>query len=218
MRAYAGFSGYSANTPGTPGHIFRTTNRGTTWTNVSGNLPDVPVTSVALDTAHADTHIIVGTDLGIFETNNGGTTWTEQNTGMARVSVFDLDLRGDGVLIASTHGRGMFRSTGSIITGVGGPAAGLPAEHALAQNYPNPFNPVTTIGFDVASASDVTLRIYDEAGREVGRLIDGPLAPGSYTRTFDGAGFASGVYFYVLDARSRDGSSFREMKKMLLIR
>ncbi|HLF15656.1 MAG TPA: T9SS type A sorting domain-containing protein, partial [Bacteroidota bacterium] len=217
-RAYIGFSGYNTNTPTTPGHLFRTTNRGTTWTNVSGNLPDVPVNAVALDTAHADTHIIVGTDLGVFETANGGTSWTEENSGMAKVAVFDLDLRNDGVLVAATHGRGMFKTTGSIITSVSEIPSGVPLAHRLAQNYPNPFNPVTTVTFDVASASDVTLRVYDAAGREVARLFDGPLDPGSYGSTFDGAGLASGVYFSVLETSSRDGGYFRDMKKMLLVR
>jgi photosystem II stability/assembly factor-like uncharacterized protein len=217
-RAYAGFSGYNTNTPGTAGHVFRTLTRGGSWTNVSGNLPDVPVNAIALDTAHADVHIIVGTDLGVFETTNGGTTWTEQNTGMAKVSVFDLDLRYDGVLLAATHGRGVFSTTGSIITSVEEIPSGIPAAHRLGQNYPNPFNPVTTIPFEVASTSRVTLVVYDAAGREVERLFDGELEPGSYRSTFDARNRASGVYFTVLESRQRDGGYFRDMKKMLLLR
>jgi hypothetical protein len=217
-RAYAAFSGYNANTAATPGHVFRTTNRGSTWANVSGNLPDIPVNSIALDTSHADTHIIVGTDLGIFETTNGGTSWTEQNGGLAKVAVFDLDLRSDGVLVAATHGRGMYRTTGSVITAVEEVSGGVPAEHRLSQNYPNPFNPSTTIAFDIASATEVTLRVYDAAGREVATLFDGRLEPGSYTSTFDGSSVASGVYFTVLEAGRAGGGAFREMRKILLVR
>jgi len=218
-RAYAGFSGYNANTPTTPGHVFRTTNKGSTWTNVSGTLPDVPVNCIALDTAHADTHIIVGTDLGVFETTDGGTSWTEQNAGLAKVAVFDLDLRpGDGVLLAATHGRGMFRTPASVITAVEEVSSGVPAEHRLSQNYPNPFNPSTTIAFDIASATDVTLKVYDATGREVATLFDGRLGPGSYTSTFDGSSVASGVYFTVLEAGREGGGAFREMRKMLLVR
>jgi hypothetical protein len=217
-RAYAAYSGYGVNTSGTPGHVFHTTNRGSTWTNVSGNLPDVPVNAIALDSSHADTHIIVGTDLGVFETTNGGTSWTEQNGGMAKVAVFDLDLRPDGVLVAATHGRGMFRTTGSVITAVEVVSSGVPAAHRLSQNYPNPFNPSTTIAFDIASATDVTLRVYDAAGREVATLFDGRLEPGSYTSEFDGSSVASGVYFTVLEAGRAGGGAFREMRKMLLIR
>jgi photosystem II stability/assembly factor-like uncharacterized protein len=217
-RAYVAYSGYNANTAATPGHVFRTTNRGSTWTNVSGNLPDVPVNAIALDTLNAATHIIVGTDLGIFETTNGGTSWTEQNGGLAKVAVFDLDLRPDGVLVAATHGRGMFRTTGSVITAVEEVSSGVPAAHRLSQNYPNPFNPSTTIAFDIASAADVTLRVYDAAGREVATLFEGRLEPGSYTSTFDGSSAASGVYFTVLEAGRAGDRGFREMRKMLLVR
>jgi photosystem II stability/assembly factor-like uncharacterized protein len=217
-RAYAGFSGFNNNTPTTPGHVFRTTNKGTTWTNVTGNLPDVPVNAIALDTAHADLHIILGTDLGVFETTNGGTSWTEQNAGLAKVAVFDLDLRPDGVLVASTHGRGMFKTPGSVITAVEEVSAGVPAAHRLSQNYPNPFNPTTTIAFDIASSTEVTLRVYDATGREVATLFDGRLEPGSYTSTFDGTSVASGVYFTVLEAGRGGEGAFREMRKMLLVR
>ncbi|HLB00717.1 MAG TPA: hypothetical protein VJO14_04965, partial [Bacteroidota bacterium] len=218
-RAYAGYSGYNTNTPGTPGHVFRTINRGTSWTNISGNLPDVPVNTVAIDTLNPATHIIVGTDLGVFETTDGGTTWTEENAGMARVAVFDLDLRPDGVLIAATHGRGLFRTPGSIITAVTESPGSIPQAHALRQNYPNPFNPATTIAFDVAAVSDVRLRVFDAAGREVETLYHGELGPGSYNAKFDGAGRASGVYFYTLELRAAGGGFIStDTKKMLLVK
>lgn len=210
-RAFVGFSGYAS------GHVFRTTNRGVSWSNVSGNLPDVPVNAIAIDTANPQTHIVVGTDLGVFETTNGGTSWAEANTGLAKVSVADLDLRSDGVLVAATHGRGMFRTAGSI-TSVADRPAGVPASTRLAQNYPNPFNPSTTIAFDLATSAEVDLTVFDAAGRRVSNLIRGPLGPGSHERRFDGGGIASGVYFYVLEARGSDGIALREMKKMLLVR
>ncbi len=218
LRAYAAFSGYNANTPGFPGHLFRTISRGVSWTNVSGNLPDVPVNVVVLDTLKPTLHIIVGTDLGVFESTNGGTTWTEQNTGLAKVSVTDLDLRPDGVLVAATHGRGMFRTPGSIITDVETAPAEVPSRHALRQNYPNPFNPVTTIGFDVAVRSEVTLRVFDAAGREVETIFRGERGPGTYSADFDGSARASGVYFYTLEIRTEDGVAAADTKKMLLVK
>ncbi len=109
-RAIATFSGYNTNTPSSPGHVFRTVNRGVSWSDISGNLPDIPVNTVLLDSANAN-HMMIGTDLGVFESIDGGVTWLVQNTGMANVSVVDLDLRKDGYVLAATHGRGMFKST-----------------------------------------------------------------------------------------------------------
>lgn len=218
-RVYAGFSGYSSLTPTTPGHVFRTTNRGLSWSNVSGDLPDVPVNAVVVDPGDPTGHLIVGTDLGIFETTNAGLTWTEQNTGMARVAVFDLDLRDDGVLIAATHGRGLFKSTASIITGIDDNEAAVPSSHRLYQNYPNPFNPSTTITFDVAARSRVRLRIYDAAGREVATLRDGMAEPGRYREEFSGGTLSSGVYYAVLEIdRNEGGAGFRDVRKMVLVK
>lgn len=103
-----GYSGYNTNTPATPGHIFLTTNRGTTWADVSGDLPDVPVNAIIINPSN-NKHWLVGSDLGIFETMNGGTNWVQQNQGLANVQIADLDLRRDNYLFAATHGRGMFK-------------------------------------------------------------------------------------------------------------
>ncbi len=104
------FSGFSANTPSTPGHVFLTANRGASWSNISGNLPDIPANTLLLDSADSG-HFLLGTDLGVFESTDGGTTWLPQNSGMANVSVSDLDIRADRFVFAATHGRGMFKSS-----------------------------------------------------------------------------------------------------------
>jgi photosystem II stability/assembly factor-like uncharacterized protein len=106
-RAIVTYSGYGS------GHVYLTTNRGSTWTNASGDLPDLPVNTIVVDPSNTG-HWIIGTDLGVFETNNTGTNWIQQNSGLANVSVADLDMRGDLYLFAATHGRGMFKTTAPI--------------------------------------------------------------------------------------------------------
>ena len=106
-RAIVTYSGYGA------GHVFLTTNRGSSWTNISGDLPDLPVNTIVIDPSNTG-HWVIGTDLGVFESNNGGSNWIQQNSGLANVSVSDLDLRGDLYLFAATHGRGMFKTTAPI--------------------------------------------------------------------------------------------------------
>jgi Secretion system C-terminal sorting domain len=80
-----------------------------------------------------------------------------------------------------------------------------PAIFALSQNYPNPFNPSTVITYSIASASHVTLRVYDMLGREVATLVNEQLTPGNYTATFNASRLSSGVYFYRLDAGTFSG-------------
>ena len=108
-RAVVVYSGFNENTAATPGHIFITTNRGSTWTNISGNLPDVPTPSVALD-PNNNNRIWVGTDIGVFQTTDGGATWIRMNKGMPKVAVFMLRYHvPTGNLVAATHGRGVYR-------------------------------------------------------------------------------------------------------------
>ncbi len=93
----------------------------------------------------------------------------------------------------------------------------LPLATELAQNYPNPFNPETTIHFDLASESGVSLRVFDMTGQVVRTLVRGSLPAGSYTQLWDGRNelglkVGSGVYFYELQA-----GSFNSKKKMTLL-
>ena len=89
----------------------------------------------------------------------------------------------------------------------------FPQEFVLSQNYPNPCNPSTTISFTLPSRSFVTLKIFDLLGREVSTIVSGELQAGSYTRQWNAANMASGVYFYGLTA-----GSFVETKKLILLK
>jgi hypothetical protein len=75
----------------------------------------------------------------------------------------------------------------------------LPTGIALHQNYPNPFNPMSTICYELPQASEVSLIVYDILGREVVRLVDGYMEPGTYSvvwngRGHDGSEVPSGIY------------------------
>ncbi|KXK06085.1 MAG: Cytochrome c554 [Chlorobi bacterium OLB4] len=85
----------------------------------------------------------------------------------------------------------------------------------LGQNFPNPFNPATTISFTLPEqfAGHVTLKIFDQLGKEVASLQNGNLSEGSYEFVWNAVNFASGVYYYRLDA-----GSFTQVRRMLLIK
>jgi len=90
-------------------HVFRTTDGGATFANVSGSLPDSPVNAVAVDpTSRA--MVVIGTDVGAYLSADSGSTWTPLMSGMPNVAIFDIAYNANtGTLIAATHGRGMFR-------------------------------------------------------------------------------------------------------------
>jgi hypothetical protein len=89
----------------------------------------------------------------------------------------------------------------------------VPHTFALRQNYPNPFNPSTTIEFDLPSKCHVGLNVYDVLGRLVSTLAEEDLPAGTFSRLFNAAGLASGVYF----AQIRAGS-FISTRSLLLLR
>lgn len=90
-------------------------------------------------------------------------------------------------------------------------------------NYPNPFNPVTTIRVlldreSVKLGSDLSIRVYDTAGRMVKEVYSGVASEGMVSVQWngtcsDGASASSGIYFYSVTA-----GGFRTSGKMLLIR
>jgi hypothetical protein len=96
----------------------------------------------------------------------------------------------------------------------------LPVQYSLEQNYPNPFNPSTKIRYSIPSVtlsgvegSLVTLKVYDVLGNEVVTLVNEEKPVGNYEVEFNASGFASGIYFYRIQA-----GSFVQSKKMILIK
>ncbi len=91
----------------------------------------------------------------------------------------------------------------------------LPGSFSLVKNYPNPFNPKTRIVFNVPKTAKIKITIYDVAGREVRTIINEQrFAALEDFVDFDASNFASGVYFYSMQA---DGE-FIESKKMILLK
>jgi hypothetical protein len=108
--AYVTFSGYreSDYLP----HIFRTTDYGQNWSDISSNLPDMPINDVVVD-LHDASHLYVGTDYGVYRSTDTGGTWEPLGTGIPIVTpthdlAFDTKSR---TLVAGTHGRSMFKTT-----------------------------------------------------------------------------------------------------------
>jgi hypothetical protein len=88
----------------------------------------------------------------------------------------------------------------------------------LGQNSPNPFRTSTSIRYWNAAPGELTLRVYDVAGRAVRTLVAGPSAAGGHRAQWDGrddagAPVASGIYYYRLSTRDS-----RESRRMLLLR
>jgi hypothetical protein len=107
--AYAAINGFSRRFTEGPGagvgHLYETTDGGGHWADVSGNLPDVPASSIKRLSNGA---LVLGTDLGAFYRAAGATSWQRLGSGLPLTVVMDLEVAPDGNLYAATHGRGMW--------------------------------------------------------------------------------------------------------------
>jgi photosystem II stability/assembly factor-like uncharacterized protein len=89
------------------GHVFETTDGGQSWTDISGNLPDVPATAILLDPR--DGALYVGTDAGVYASGNGGASWAPFQSGLPNVRINSLAMNTrENVLAAGTNGRGVW--------------------------------------------------------------------------------------------------------------
>ncbi len=88
-----------------------------------------------------------------------------------------------------------------------------PKVYALEQNYPNPFNPATKIKYAVPVDGFVNLTIYNALGEKVTTLVQQIIKAGNYEVDFNASSFASGIYFYRMEA-----GNFVSVKKMMLIK
>jgi hypothetical protein len=100
-----------------------------------------------------------------------------------------------------------------VITNIADDLARVPYLFELNQNYPNPFNPTTTISYQLSAVSDVELGVYNLTGQKVATLVSKNQHTGHYQVEWDASGFASGVYYYRLEA-----GEFLAVKKMILLR
>jgi hypothetical protein len=105
--AFVSYSGFSVNTPATPGHVFEVRfNPATgtaTWTNLDHNLTDIPITDLVYDGETGD--LFAGSDFGALRLPAGSTTWGPAARGMPNVEIAGLTIvPGERQLYAATHG------------------------------------------------------------------------------------------------------------------
>jgi photosystem II stability/assembly factor-like uncharacterized protein len=111
--AYVAYSGFDSGGSGT-GHVFRTSDGGQTWQDVSAGLPDLPVNTLLIDPDSAVNStprvLYAGTDIGVYRvTLDGSGTWEPFGTGLPPVVVNRLAYnRTTRQLLAATYGRGVW--------------------------------------------------------------------------------------------------------------
>lgn len=118
------YSGPSATCPTGPMgcHVWKSTDFGSHWTDISASLPNAPFGGViavrgsCTSSCQAANSVIAASDVGVFESTNGGSSWSQLGTGLPATAIDQVfaDQTGFNVYVA-THGRGMW--TIPLVTG-----------------------------------------------------------------------------------------------------
>ena len=88
LDAYVTLSGYRYHDD--MSHVYHTVNGGNSWTDIGGNLPDVPVNYIVVDTTYQTLYL--ATDIGVFYAHLGSTIWNLLGTGLPLSPITDLRL------------------------------------------------------------------------------------------------------------------------------
>jgi hypothetical protein len=143
--------------------VWKTTDLGQTWINISGDLPDLPCSDLFIDPEN-HSHIYVANDVGIYRSTNGGTSWEYASQGVPYVPAIDFDyvkIGTDRYLRVGTYGRSIYQTL-------------LPAAAHVKDNLaqhgitiiPNPSNDKITISLPAITGIP-KLSIFNASGEKV---------------------------------------------------
>ncbi|MBN8572183.1 MAG: T9SS type A sorting domain-containing protein [Ignavibacteria bacterium] len=153
----------------------------------------------------------------IYTTTNGGNNWLYQvpDTSINIYRYYHIQFINKSCGWAYAVNKGIHTKVGGDpLTLINYTASQIPKQYYLYQNYPNPFNPGTSIAYQISTAGDVNIKVYDIGGKEITTLVNQKKNAGSYEVRFYAFNLSSGIYFYAL---SVDGTTV-QTKKMMLVK
>lgn len=195
-------SGYNAGNK-----VFYSTNAGSTWTNISGSLPNTPVNIGIYENGSPD-GIYIGTDAGVFYRDSIAAAWQLWGTGMPNTLITDLEIYyPTRKLRAATYGRGILET--DLASPLGSASSPVQQQTASLLTFPNPSDGIFEIRYQSESNTAVNIRVYDLYGK---MIYETQASGTSIRRSITLPGVASGTYFVVAE---QDGNLH---KSRILIR
>ena len=213
---------------GNTNYVFKSTNGGTTFTSIQGNLGHFPVYSSVIEKDNG--YYIIGTEFGIYMSENG-TTWAK--SGNVSCPVMDVKqaivanhdpkidvlydemgvptyviypgVDNEGMIYAATYGSGIVQSGTFKV----GPEFGVDENEAESNSvaqvnvYPNPARGNSQFTFDMSQNGNVSYQIYDLSGRMVSSYDLGYYTQGNHTVNFNVEDLTSGAYIIRLQAGNK---------------
>ena len=172
--------------------VWLSQNGGTSWKNVEGNLPDMPV-RWGIFHPKSGKQVMLATEAGIWTTNNiaaQNVTWTPDNNGLANVRTDMVKFRkSDNTVLAATHGRGMFTTIWNPVYTSG--IIDEPVFNSGISVFPNPTAGHFEVKINKPAGAEIS--IMDISGRIVIRQTIADNS-GTWQKSFDLSGEPKGIY------------------------
>jgi len=211
---------------GNESYVFRSTNAldsvsVAAFTDITGNLPKMPVYSSMIEMQNSDIAII-GTEYGVYTTNNlldSEVVWTVENQGIGVIPVFQIkqqtvykagfvlesedpetadvifpSVENYGNIYIATHGRGIFRDNTYLTVGIEENKPNSISNPSKVMVYPNPVEHYANVSFELPVNHDVFISIFDLSGRLIKTKNMNNLSKGNNEIKIDCSGFNTGAY------------------------
>jgi len=194
-KAWITFSSYSAGNK-----VYYTADGGLTFTNISSNLPNIPVNCVTYQ-KNTNDGVYIGTDVGVYYKDASMTNWVLFNTGLPNVIVKELEIYYDNTtpanskLRAATYGRSVWESDlygGSIV--VSAPTVTTTAISSIANTTAVTGGNVTADGGAAVTARGVCYSTTTTP-TTANSIVDGGTGTGTFTSNL--SGLTAGTTYYV---------------------
>ncbi|MGE0568226.1 MAG: T9SS type A sorting domain-containing protein [Bacteroidia bacterium] len=172
-------------------HIHKSTNNGTTWIDISGNLPQSGINDVLIMPGN-ENNLFVATDIGVYGTYDGGVSWHRIGNNMPSISVWDISLNPAlNRLIAGTYAKSIQSLDVNVIT------TEL-KNRTLASNNFILFPSVTNTVVKISSEARIgRYQIFDATGK---MLISG--SENGNELEVSVTGLACGVYYFKAESNN----------------
>ena len=160
-------------------YLWKSTNYGKTWQDISGNIPCGPINVVREDPKNKNI-LYVGTDIGAYVSIDGGEIWNVLSNNFPSTFVHDIVIHPrENIAVAATHGRGMYALDVSFLQK-------LTQDNLAQDSYLYDIKSVrlpgqsrgwrrrtpatAKISFFLKKAGDVKLTVLDETGKVIREL------------------------------------------------
>ncbi len=206
---YATKGGYGANSK-----IYKSYDEGNTWTNISYNIPNVPVNCIQIDTEtdSANVHMYIGTDVGVFFKKDSDITWQYYGSGLPNTQVSDLEIfYPTGRLRAGTYGRGIWET--NLVRQVAPLQTGNPVQEiGNIRLLQNPVSNQIDITINNELSEQYTATIFDVGGAQIFQK-QFTTRMGKSQHSFDITHINTGIYYLTIGKGAKRQTSFKIIKQ-----